>query len=203
MSKVKRSFLSDILGRSTYEEFRGCAPIIIAIGTCVLSILFVLSFFLHWKWISNLLNMVTGTSILFALYAAAFVVALDIGIDVEKPEDNYLSDDTNPKNTTKPAGYGLTTIWTVTLIALGIAAIHFSGKYSKHYAFECTTFLVDREERIYHIRNNGCEVAKETFGLEEMKGYQIEQDSYTLCQWCEEWAEDAEEEYRSDKFLRR
>jgi hypothetical protein len=35
-----------------------------------------------------------------------------------------------------------------------------------------------------------------------MKGYQIDK-SYTLCEWCEEWAEDAEADYESNRFFRR
>lgn len=35
MAIVKRSFLSNLIGRNTYDELKGYARKIIAIGTCV------------------------------------------------------------------------------------------------------------------------------------------------------------------------
>ena len=63
MAIVKQSFLSNIIGRKTYDEFKGYAKVIIAIGTCVLSIILLLSLFFHWSFINNLLSLVTGTSL--------------------------------------------------------------------------------------------------------------------------------------------
>ena len=200
MAIVKQSFLSNIVGRNTYDEFKGYAIIIIAIGTCILAIILLLSFFFHWGFISSLLNLVTGTSLLFIAYIAALVLALDIEVDVDEPERGYWSE---PENKPKPTAYKLTIVWGVLLIALGIGAIYFSNKYRKHYAFECSTFLVDHQAGIYHLDwDNECEVAAEAEDLEKMQGYQIDK-SYTLCEWCEEWAEDAEDEYESDRYFRR
>ena len=192
MHKVKQSFISNIIGRKTYDEFRDLAKIIIAIGTCVLTILLLLSVFFHWSLISSLLNLVTGTSLLFIAYIAAFILVLDIEVDVDEPEKK-----------TKPTAYKLTIVWGVLLIALGICAIYFSNKYRKHYAFECETFLVDHQAGIYHLNcDNDCEVASEASNLEKKQGYQIDK-SYNLCEWCEEWAEDAEDEYESSRYYRR
>ena len=41
-----------------------------------------------------------------------------------------------------------------------------------------------------------------SYDLEKIQGYQIDK-SYTLCEWCEEWAEDAESEYESNRYFRR
>ena len=200
MAIVKQSFLSNIIGRNTYGEFKGYSKTIIAIGTCILAVILLLSFFFHWKFISGLLNLVTGTSLLFIAYVAALVLALDIEVDVDEPEKNYWSES---EKKTKPATYKLTIVWGVLLIVLGIGVIYFSNKYRKYYAFECDTFLVDHQARIYHLDwDNDCEVASEAKNLEKMQGYQIDK-SYTLCEWCEEWAEDAEDEYGSNRYFRR
>ncbi len=71
------------------------------------------------------------------------------------------------------------------------------------YAFECSTFLVDHEKGVYHLDcNNDCEVASEASDLEKMKGYQID-ESYVFCDWCKEWAENAEYEYNSNRYFRK
>ena len=192
MAIVKQSFLSNIIGRNTYDEFKGYAKVIIAIGTCVLAIVLLLSIFFHWSFISSLLSLITGTSLLFIIYIAALVLALDIEVDVDEPEKK-----------SKPAAYKLTIAWGVVLVALGISAIYFSNKYRKYYAFECNTFLVDHQTEIYHLDwDNDCEVAAKSGNLETMQGYEIDK-SYTLCEWCEEWAEDAEDEYESNRYYRR
>lgn len=200
MAIVKQSFLSNIVGRNTYDEFKGYAKMIIAIGTCVLAIILLLSFFFHWGFISSLLNLVTGTSLLFIAYVAALVLVLDVEVEVDEPERDYWSE---PEKKPKTTAYKLTIVWGVVLITLGIGAIYFSNKYRKHYAFECSTFLVDHQTGIYHLDwDNDCEVAAESGDLEKVKGYQIDK-SYTLCEWCDEWAEDAEDEYESNRYFRR
>lgn len=200
MAIVKQSFLSNIIGRNTYDEFKDYAKVIIAIGTCVLAIVLLLSLFFHWSFISSLLSLVTGTSLLFIAYIAALVLVLDIEVDVDEPEKSYWSE---PEKKPKPAAYKLTIAWGVVLVALGISAIYFSNKYRKYYAFECDTFLVDHQAGIYHLDwDNDCEVAAESGNLETMQGYEIDK-SYTLCEWCEEWAEDAEDEYESNRYFRR
>lgn len=200
MAKVKQSFLSNLLGRNNYNEFKDYAKIIIAIGTCILAIVLPLTLFLHWSFISSLLNWFTGTSLTFIAYIASLILVLDIEVDVEEDESYSCQE---PEKKPKPISYKLTIAWGVILIALGIAAIYFSNRYRMHYAFECDTFLVDHQHQMYHLDcNNRCEIAIETDGLEKMKGYEIEA-SYTICDWCKEWAEDAESEYESDRYFRR
>jgi hypothetical protein len=193
MAIVKQSFLSNIIGKNTYDKFNSYAKLIIAIGSCLLAVIFLFSFFFHCKFISCLLDLVTGTSLLFVVYVAAFILVLDIEVDVDESRETEK----------KPQAYKLTIVWGVVLIIVGISAIYFSNKYRKHYAFECSTFLVDHQARIYHLDwDNDCEIASETGKLEKMKGYQIDK-SYNLCKWCEEWAEGAESQYESDRYFRR
>lgn len=194
MAIVKQSFLSNIIGRKTYDEYKSYAMIVLVIGTCVIAVVLLLSFFFHWGIIRSLLNGLTGTSLLFIAYVAAIVLALDIEVEIDEPEMNKKP---------KPFSYKLTIVWGVLLIALGIGVVYFSNKYRKHYAFECNTFLVDHQAGIYHLDwNNDCEIAAETEDLVKMQGYQIDK-SYTLCEWCEEWAEDAEDEFESSRYFRR
>lgn len=200
MAIIKQSFLANIVGRNSYDAFKRYAKTIIAIGTCILSILLLLSYFFHCGFISHLLSLVTGRSILFVIYMVALVITLDIEVDVDEPESYYWSKQNQPA---KPIAYKLTIVWGIVLILLGIGSIYFSNEYRKHYAFECDTFLVDHQARIYHLDLNiDCEVAAEANGLERMKGYQIDK-SYTLCDWCKDWCYDAEVEYDSSRYFRR
>lgn len=200
MAIVKKSFLSNIVGRNTYDDFKGLAKPIIAIGTCVLAILYPLSIFFHWGFISGLLNLLTGTSLLFVAYIAALVLTLDIEVDVDDPEPSYWEE---PEIKPNPIAYKLTIVWGVVLIALGISAVYFSNKYRKNYAFECNTFLVDSQARLYHLNcNNDCEVAAVAADLEKKKGYQID-ESYEFCDWCAEWLEDAESSAEADAYSSR
>ena len=194
MAKVKQSFISNLLcdyvDRDDYDKFKGYAKKIIAIGTCVLTVILLLSFFFHSSFISSLLNLVTGTSVLFILYIATIVIALDIEVEVDVPER---SDWHQTKIKPKSIAYRLTFVWGTLLIAFGIAAIYFSNQYRKHYAFECDTFLVDHQRGIYHLDwDNDCEEAAESEDLIKMKGYEIDK-SYIFCDWCKDFVEDAEQ----------
>lgn len=200
MAIVKQSFISNLIGQDNYDGFKEIAKIIIAIGTCVLAILFLLTYFFHWGFLSSLLNLVTGTSLLFIAYVTSLILVLDIEVDVEEPERCYWSE---PEKLPKPITYKLTIVWGVILIILGIGAIYFSNDYRKQYSFECDTYLVDHQAKIYHLDwGIDCEVAAEAINLEKMKGYEID-NSYTLCDWCECWAEDAEAEYEATRYFRR
>ena len=205
MAIVKQSFISNIVGRidnCAYEQFKGYTKIIIIVGTCILSIVLLLSFFFHHWIISSLLNRVTSTSFFFIIYVAAIIVKLDIRVDVDEPEKYYWSMSI-PEKKPKPTAYKFTVVWGVLLIILGLGAIYFSNEYRRQYAFDCDTFFVDHQAGIYHLDwDNDCEVLSETDKIEKMQGYQIDK-SYTLCKWCEEWAEVAEDEYGTNRYFRR
>lgn len=205
MAIVKRSFLSNLIGRNTYDELKGYARKIIAIGTCVLVVLFGLSLICHYSFVSSTLSMVTGTSLLFIVYIAALIVLLDYEVDVEeyslfeeKNEGcsrNYIE----RKEIEKTREYKRTIVWGIVLILLGVLAVYFSNRYRKHYAFECETYLVDHQAGIYHFDlDNGCELI-EAGNWERLHGYQINK-SYKLCNWCENWAEDAESRGEGEKL---
>lgn len=208
MKVIKESFLSHnldkLFGDDCYDWLKSNARIIVAIGTCILSVLIGLSTICHFGFLCDLVSLVTGTSILFVLYVVALVVLLDIQVEIVEEEPDYIYyTPSEPVKKIKPKEYKLTIVWGVVLLILGIAAITFTNKYRKQYAFECTTFLVDHKSKEYHLEwDTDCEGAKYPDKLDKLKGYQID-DSYTFCIGCKEWAEDASFEYESNKYFRK
>lgn len=191
MATEKYSFIKEVMGRNTYEQSKEYAEKYIPLATIVLLIVLALTYFFHWGILSFILNLIFGTSLIFLAYIIGVVLLLDFGVDVEL-EETWGGSYRLPKE--KPKGYNNTIIWGVTLIILAIAAIYFSNRYRNHYAFECDTFLVDRQKGIYHLDgyNDGCEEIEEDSHLVRMKGYEAEKYNCTFCPSCEEWVEDAE-----------
>ena len=207
MKIVKQSFLSSVLGRETYDELKYYAVLYAAIGTCILVVLILLSLFFHWRIISTLLSLFSGRSLLFLGYIISLILLLDkeVDVDEEEAQSNYRRyrnsySECNRKPRSTP--YKYTVAWGAILIILGIAAIYFSKKYSDHYTFECTTFLVDEVSGTYHLEfNRDCERAAGA-DLIKKKGYEIEKDGYTFCAFCEGWLEDMDDEYNSSQYTR-
>ena len=198
MTIVKYSFLSDIIGINTYYELKWYAKRNIPVATIVLVMVLVLTFFFHWVFLSLILSLITGTSLIFIAYVFGVILLLDYGVEMEIEEiwnGGYIM----PEE--KPNGYNATKLWGITLIVLAIAAIYFSNEYRKHYAFECETFLVDEYSGIYHLEDGHDD---EDFNYTtKMKGYEIEELGYSLCESCKEWAEEAEEFYEAERHYRR
>lgn len=195
----KQSLLSNLLGEETYENWVGYARIIIAVGTIVLLVFLGLSFCFYSSIISYFLKLVTGTSLLFIAYVAMWVLLLDIRVNVDEPEV-YSWERT--KETIKPITYKMSALWTIMLILLGIVGIYISNKYRNQYAFECDTFLVDKQTHKYHLAWTECEASENAEDLVEMKGHQIS-ENYTFCEECEEIAEEAGADYESERYFRR
>lgn len=195
----KQSLLSNLLGEESYENWIGYARIVIAVGTIILLVFGGLSVLFHSSIICYFLELVTGTSLLFIAYVAMWVLLLDIKVDVDESEEYSWE---HPKKSTKSLAYKLSVIWTVVLIIFGIMAIYYSNIYRKQYAFECDTFLVDKQAYLYHLDWTECEASEHAGNLEEMLGYQIP-DNYSICQECKEIAEEAEADYNADRNFRR
>ena len=199
MSIVKQSFISNIISKSTYDQFLGYAKVIVAVGSCLLAICIGLSFFFHSSIINWFLQLLTGTSLLFIAYIAAWILILDVQVSVDEPERYAWKES---EKVQRPFKYKLTIIWGIILIILGISAIDISNKYRKHYAFECGTYLVDTQQHIYHVDwNDDCDVANEAEELEERYGYEID-DSYRLCESCKDFLDEMES-YESERYIRR
>ena len=194
----KQSFLSNLFGEETYENWLGYSTIIIAIGTLILIITYGLSFWFYSSIVSYLLKLTTGMSLLFIAYVAMWVLLLDIKVNVDEPEAYSWE---KPQKSTKPITYILSTLWTIVLIVVGIFAIYYSHSYRRHYAFKCDTFLVDNHARLCHLEWTECEAAEKAKSLVELKGYQIG-EGFSLCEECKEIAEEAEADYEGERYFR-
>jgi len=182
----RQSFLSNMLG-DLYSSLKSVAIWVFLLGSAILIVLYALSNFLHSGFVSYLLNLTSGVSLLFIGYIAAIIVLVDRRVDVDEPE-YYLY---NEKKEPKPFKYKLTIVWGVILLAFGVVAIYYSDKYSTHYAFECDTFWVDVKTGIYHLTwNDDCSIAEEAERLDEMQGWQIDQ-TFQFCGECQDALEDA------------
>lgn len=198
MATRSYSYIKKLIGSQNYEEFRGYAKKYIPIATIILVVLLVLSQFVHWGIVSWLLNLALGTSLFFIAYVLGVILLLDFGVDVEMKED-WKGRLSLPE--IMPSNFKNTIIWAYTLLILGIAAIYYSNKYRKNYAFECQTFLVDENRGIYHLEDGDDEEDMEY--TTEMKGYELEDYNYTICESCREWVEEMESEYAAERYNRR
>ena len=194
------SWLKKTIGQETYNNFKGVANRCIPIASIIIIAVIALTQFFYWEWLSWILNLITGTSLIFIVYIVGLVVFLDKGIKIEQVNDPYRYDGyIHPVK--QPKGYTATKIWGISLIFLAITAIYVTNEYRKHYAFNCETFLVDEDNGVYHLKENYDEYCGQH--VTKMKGYQIEEHGYTLCKICDEWASDAEDYNGSERFLRR
>ena len=89
MEEDKQSYLSNLIGENSYEEYSNLAMKIVGIDGIVLVILFALSHFFHSGIINYLLKLTTGMSLLFIAYIAACILLLDIRVNVEKSEQEW------------------------------------------------------------------------------------------------------------------
>lgn len=191
--KEKRSFLSDSFGRQTYDWFKDLAVSIALIGTAVLGVLYALSHFVHSGFVSYLINLTNGYSLLFIGYIVALIILFDFEVEIDEPKQTYWGQEKEPK---KPFKYKLTVVWGIVLLLLGIIAVYYSNKYRRHYSFECDSFLVDKKAGIYHLDwNDDCSIAEDADNLEEMQGFQIAK-SFKFCEECEEYLDEMESEGR-------
>lgn len=202
MAVIKQSFFSNLLrclfGDIYDDLLKPYARIIVAIGTCIFGILIGLSTICHICFVSSLLNIVIGTSLLFIIYILALIIVLDIEVEIEIEEPDFYT--SKPIKKLKTREYKLTIVWGIILLVLGVGTIYYTNIYRKHYAFECSTFLVNHTTKTYHLDwDNDCDIAAEADNLEKMKGYQIN-ESYTLCEWCKEWAEESETSYNNERL---
>lgn len=106
----------------------------------------------------------------------------------------------------KPKDYQHTKVWGITLIAMTIGCIFLTRCYCNGYAFG-SNFFADPQNGIYHLDgwNEDCDEEDENAHTYYMKGYQlqkyIDEFGWKLCPSCENWTEDAEDEYESERWV--
>lgn len=186
---MKTSFLKQhIADKHISESTIKIANKIFIIGFISLIFLIIVSRYVKWMFLSNVIDIVTGTSVLFVFFILCMIVTLDIPINIDESKYNHNNIEKSPK-------YIFTIFWCLILVCLGIVAIYGSNKYRKHYKFECTTFLVDQTKGIYHLNgyNNNCALKDNKNNLIKMNGYEIENNTNcVLCPDCAEWISDVD-----------
>lgn len=182
----KISFLSSWLGENTYNEFKEMAPVVVGIGSCVLGVLFALSQYFHWGWVSSLLNMATGYSLLFIVYLLGIMLLLDIEV---KMDAVYYKDWLEEKHVRyeKPTRYAFTVAWNIVLILAGIAAMYYSNQYKKEYSFECSTVGIEEGRDTYHLFKDCDNIHGNVY---KVKGYEAKEKGAQLCRTCKSIEED-------------
>ncbi|MBO7572527.1 MAG: hypothetical protein J6T48_10305 [Bacteroidales bacterium] len=187
----KESFLQNMINFSFDKKWFG---VIVAIYSLLLLILYGISFICYWSFFSGLLSLLSGTSILFIAYIGAIIILCDIGVEKSGEWDFWGRKE--PPFSSKSIGYKLTMVWFLVLLALGITAIVFTNRYRKNYAFDCGTYYVEKSVGVYHLGEHCDDISGE---VEEMKGYEIREKGYTLCELCEDIADFGDD----DRFIRR
>ena len=218
---VRKSFLSNLLGEGIYEEAKPISIIIVLAGTIIIGLSVLLSCFFHNLLINYFISNFLGTNLLFVVYVVSWIVLLNYQVEVEDeiPESYYEKNYRQATNN-KPLKYKLTILYFFALVILGVTTIYYTNLYRKKYEFECTEFLVDKELKIYHIKDSYYDNDSECEGksnwpfdywednyndeffdykhkkklLEEVKGYQIDKN-FRICNYCKEWAETMDDYY--------
>lgn len=185
---VKESFLSNLIGIENYNNWKPYAKLVFVVYTVLLLLLLMLTNVCHWKIVSEVFSLFTGTSLFFILYVASAILFLDIRVSPTCGERNWK--------------YKLTIAWGVSLIVLGLSAIIYTNHCRKDYALDCETCFVEEEAKCFHIHKR-CNSIKNKEMLEESKVYKAKDLGYLLCVECEEWIEDTEFEYESSRYGRR
>lgn len=195
MIEAKSSFLKDLAPETycTLSDWKGLA----LIYSAVLLLFFLLSLFLQWSFIKFFIDILMGWTLLSLPFMGVIIVSLDKEVKVQVPEYSWEKEEIK-----KSKHYKYSKIWGITLCVLGCTALYFSGKYKDYYAFQCQTFYLDENAGMYHILND-CdyiydseemdyyEIRGNHKHLSEIKGIEILDSSFELCDACREWAEDA------------
>lgn len=205
MSKIKKSFLREIIGNDSYDSLRRLAILYVPVYVVVTGVVYLLTKFFFSGVLSSIFSLLTGWSLFSLLFIGSVMMICNIECKGEETEYiNLNSGSTWKEDNINSRSYKWTIVWFIVLLAIGITLGTISNRESSHYKFQCTTYLVDHQNGIYHIiENDDCEDIADYDSLVEMKGHEIErQTDYQLCTSCEEWYEDvisdmeAQEHYR-------
>lgn len=225
--KTRRtSYLMRLIGRNTYEGIADIATeflwvILIYIGVTALALL--LSCFVHWDWLSNIVSLCLGFSIPSIAFWFFLAILFDIRFEEEYIEEPYYSYRkptsksgikqffTAPKDTRQ----FLSIAYVIVIVFVAGLSVFYGNRYRKHYSFACSTVYYNDVHNVFHLFKNcdwvdedemqECEYNGTEYvegENEEIKGYELPDDC-ELCPWCEEEAEDAAFEYESSRYFRK
>lgn len=192
--KVRSSYLQS-KAPDLYRKLCKLAPITL-IYAIVLVIVFGLSLVFQWSVLQFFIDIMMGWTLLSILFVVVLIVLLDKTVVIEQVID-YQGEVIEE---VKPKSWGFSVIWGITLCISGLVALYYSAEYKRYYDFQCTTFYVDSNHKLYHYLDD-CKYdgdendADEIVELHEVKGVDLLDSDYTLCDACQEYAEDAEWEY--------
>lgn len=187
MITIKSSFLRD-LSPNIYDTLSSYKKYAVIYALVLLAFV-VLSFFLQWDLINFFIGILMGKSVLAIAFIAIVVVALDKEVQINIPEYTWEKEEIK-----KSKSYKYTLIWGIALCIMGVTCLFYSNKYKLYYAFQCQTFYVDELNKIYHVLDD-CdyvydeEIKNNHSVYKEVKGVDIVDSDYILCDFCEDWAE--------------
>lgn len=206
MNAIKKSFFRKIIGSDTYDRYREFAKLYAPIYVIVTGMVFLLTRFYYWGFLCTIFSLLSGWSLFSLLFIISFMVLCNIECKGEETEYVNISNGTTWKeDNIRSKPYKLTIVWFVVLLALGTAFGILSNREKSHYRFQCTTYLVDCQNEIYHIvENDDCEDISNRDELIEMKGHEIESETdCQLCPACQEWHDDVTSTINSERHIRR
>lgn len=188
------------------------------------------SVFLKWNFISYCLDLMLGWTIPGALGVFALIILLDFAVKDTRTEREIQEDYEYRKRNTidlkvlwrrilfgvKGKPYKLSILWGITLLVLGIVALHNSNRYRHYYSFLCNDFYVDTTNGIYHLddrcdyigMNDNESVDEDGFyDNDEVRadwytGEEVEDGGYELCKACNDYLSDIEADEWEYKFRR-
>lgn len=201
MEYRRTSFLKDI-APDTYTFLSEMRPFaFIYLG--VLAIAVLLSLFVQWSIVKFFIDCMMGWTLLSIPFIGVLIVVLDKEINLPQ-EERWES------SPTKSVSYKFSMVWGIFLIVGGLVTLYFSNQYKNYYAFQCQTFYIEQPTGVYHLRDR-CEyiglaedeVPIEGVSISKVKGIDLLDEDYSLCDACREWAEDAEMDFEANRYYRR
>lgn len=187
VKRPNQSFLSNLIGWNTYDEFKSYAPKIVLVYSCVLLVLFLLTLCCHWSWVSSLFSIATGYSLVFIAYLIEIILLLDREVKMDIEDEHSWNGPTYKK----PKTYTFTVIWAILLCVMAIAAAYFTNRYKKAYGFECSTVLYEEDTNTYHYFDDCENISGD---IQEVHGYEIDSNEAEPCDYCLEIIEDNDEQ---------
>lgn len=200
MEYRKTSFLKELVP-DTYQFLKGLKPIA-SLYAVVLCIMVVLSLFRQWSFIKFFIDCMMGWTLLSIPFVGVIIVVFDKEFKVG---DIFF----NIKLHHKEMPYKISMIWGIVLCVAGLAALYYSNRYKKYYAFQCQDFYLEETTGVYHILKD-CEYIGmneddnqvDNPSIVKLSGKDLLDTNYELCEACKEWAKEAETEISSYQYRR-